>query len=104
MKISGHVFLATCFILAVTPLGAQSDSAAKPQKTAPVQGPPGADDYILTAESLVQPGVPQGTWEKYRWDKSAIFPATVREVWVYVPAQYHSDQSACLMVLQDGPR
>lgn len=66
--------------------------------------PPGADDYVLGPDSLVQPGVPQGTWEKYLWDKSEIFPKTVREVWIYVPAQYDPKVPACLMVIQDGPR
>jgi enterochelin esterase family protein len=62
------------------------------------------DNYTLGPDSLVQPGVPQGTWEKFVWDKSDIFPKTVREVWVYVPAQYDPAKPACLLVLQDGPR
>lgn len=66
--------------------------------------PPGADDYVLGFDSQVQAGVPQGTWEKYIWDKSEIFPRTTREVWIYVPAQYDPKVPACLMVLQDGPR
>lgn len=66
--------------------------------------PAGADNYVLGPESKVQPGVPQGTWEKFIWDKSEIYPKTVREVWVYVPAQYDPKVPACLMVLQDGPR
>ncbi|HWA10021.1 MAG TPA: alpha/beta hydrolase-fold protein [Opitutaceae bacterium] len=66
--------------------------------------PPGADNYELGPDSLVHPGVPQGTWEKYLWDKSAIFPNTTREVWIYIPAQYDPKVAACLMVLQDGPR
>lgn len=52
----------------------------------------------------MQPGVPQGTWEKFIWDKSEVFPNTTREVWVYVPAQYDPRTPACLLVLQDGPR
>jgi enterochelin esterase family protein len=66
--------------------------------------PMGADDYVLGPDSLVQPGVPQGTWEKYIWDKSEIFPKTTREIWIYVPAQYDPKVPACLLVLQDGPR
>ena len=66
--------------------------------------PPGADEYALGPDSRVQPGVPQGTWEKFIWDKSEIFPKTTREVWIYVPAQYDPKTPACLMVLQDGPR
>lgn len=62
------------------------------------------DNYTLGPDSRVQPGVPQGTWEKFIWDKSEVFPNTVREVWIYVPAQYDPKTPACLMVLQDGPR
>lgn len=62
------------------------------------------DNYVLGPDSLVQPGVPQGTWEKYRWDDSKVFPTTKRDVWVYVPAQYDPKVPACLMVIQDGPR
>jgi enterochelin esterase family protein len=66
--------------------------------------PAGADDYALGSDSQLHPGVPQGTWEKYRWDQSGIFPHTVREIWIYVPAQYDPKVPACLMVIQDGPR
>lgn len=62
------------------------------------------DNYVLGPDSRVQPGVPQGTWEKYRWDKSEVFPNTLRDVWIYVPAQYNPAEPACLMVIQDGPR
>jgi enterochelin esterase family protein len=83
---------------AVTPAAPGGGRAARPQ------APAGADNYVLGPDSMVHPGVPQGTWEKYIWDKSEIFPKTVREVWIYVPAQYDPKVPACLMVLQDGPR
>ena len=35
-------------------------------------------------------------------DGSKIYPGTVRDYWVYVPAQYKPDQPACTMVFQDG--
>ena len=35
------------------------------------------------------------------WE-SKIYPNTVRDWWVYVPAQYKPDGSAALMVFQDG--
>ncbi|MGY8766793.1 MAG: alpha/beta hydrolase [Pirellulales bacterium] len=47
-------------------------------------------------------GVPQGTVTKAVWDKSEIYPGTVRDYWVYVPAQYDAKNPACLMVFQDG--
>jgi enterochelin esterase family protein len=38
---------------------------------------------------------------KASW-KSEIFPGTVRDYWVYVPAQYDPQKPACVMVFQDG--
>jgi enterochelin esterase-like enzyme len=53
-------------------------------------------------DSSPQPGIPQGTVTKYHW-KSQIFPETERDYWVYVPAQYRTDDPpACVMVFQDG--
>ncbi len=59
------------------------------------------DDYSLGEESKPQNGVPKGKVTKHTW-KSQIFPGTVRDYWVYVPAQYHPKQPACVMVFQDG--
>jgi enterochelin esterase-like enzyme len=60
-----------------------------------------ADDYKLGPDSQKQPGVPEGKVTKHTW-KSTIFPETVRDYWVYVPAQYDSAKPACVMVFQDG--
>ena len=38
---------------------------------------------------------------KYTWT-SKIFPGTVRDYWVYVPAQYTPEKPACVMVFEDG--
>ena len=35
------------------------------------------------------------------WE-SNIYPGTVRDYWVYVPAQYEAAKPACVMVVQDG--
>ncbi|MEZ6064589.1 MAG: hypothetical protein R3B90_02525 [Planctomycetaceae bacterium] len=54
---------------------------------------------------LTQPreGVPQGEIKgPFEW-RSRIFPGTVREYWLYVPAQYNAAKPACVFVLQDGP-
>jgi enterochelin esterase-like enzyme len=59
------------------------------------------DDYQLGPDSMEQPGVPQGKITKYTW-KSEVFPGTVRDYWVYVPAQYNAKEPACVMVFQDG--
>ncbi|GIW79525.1 MAG: esterase [Gemmatales bacterium] len=60
-----------------------------------------ADDYQLGPDSQRQPDVPKGTVTKYTW-KSKIFEGTVRDYWVYVPAQYDGKTPACVMVFQDG--
>src|SRR6516162_812864 len=60
-----------------------------------------ADDYKLGPDSMKQEGVPEGKVTKHSWT-STIFPGTVRDYWVYVPAQYDFHQPACVMVFQDG--
>jgi enterochelin esterase family protein len=57
--------------------------------------------YKLGPDSLDQKGVPKGKVTKHTW-KSDIFPGTVRDYWVYVPAQYDPRKPACVMVFQDG--
>ena len=59
------------------------------------------DDYQPSPDSKPQDGVPHGTVTKAEWT-SKIFPGTVRDYWVYVPAQYDSNHAACVMVFQDG--
>jgi enterochelin esterase family protein len=61
----------------------------------------GADDYQLGPDSRRQSGVPEGKVTKHSWT-STIFPGTVRDYWVYVPAQYDPAHPACVMVFQDG--
>ena len=60
------------------------------------------DDYTLGTNSMFNPDVPQGAVTKHVWDKSKIFPGTVRDYWVYLPAQYDAAKPACVMVFQDG--
>ena len=45
---------------------------------------------------------PKGEVTKYTFDKSKIFPGTVRDYWIYVPKQYDPAKPACLYVNQDG--
>ncbi len=62
-----------------------------------------ADDYQLGPDSRPHDGVPKGTVTKHTWAESKVFPGTVRDYWVYVPAQYRADgPPACVMVFQDG--
>ena len=63
----------------------------------------GLAQYKHGPDSQRQEGVPKGTITKHTW-KSNIFPGTVRDYWVYVPAQYNAKTAACVMVFQDGKR
>ena len=60
-----------------------------------------ADDYILGIDSQPNPNTPKGKIEKSEW-KSNIFPGTVREMLIYVPAQYDGKTPAAVMIFQDG--
>src|ERR1022692_2172952 len=60
-----------------------------------------ADEYVLGPDSERHPNVPQGKITKYAWT-SKIYPGTVRDYFVYVPAQYKPEKPACTMVFQDG--
>ncbi len=61
-----------------------------------------AVEFPLGPDSLPQPGVPQGEMEKFTWTTSRVFPGTVRDCWIYVPAQYDAAKPACVFVVQDG--
>ena len=61
-----------------------------------------ADDYVLGPDSQPHAGVPRGEVTKHSFDRSRIFPGTVRDYWVYVPKQYNPAKAACVMVFQDG--
>lgn len=75
--------LAICALLAITPGFAQQETVT--------YGP----------DSERHEGVPKGEVIRYTW-KSNIFPNTIREYYVYVPAQYNASSPAALMVFQDG--
>lgn len=66
---------------------------------APVRG---ADDYTHGPDSVPQAGVPKGKVTPFKWNTSKVYPGTVRDCWLYVPAQYDGKTPACLMVFQDG--
>lgn len=63
---------------------------------------PAADDYAFGPDSFPQTGVPKGTVTGPTKWKSEIYAGTVRDYWVYVPAQYKPEEPACVMVFQDG--
>ncbi|MEM0970722.1 MAG: hypothetical protein AAGJ31_15315, partial [Verrucomicrobiota bacterium] len=67
------------------------------QQKRPAEGP-----YPEDPDNLRQDGVPQGTVTEHEFAESAIFPGTVRDYFVYQPAQYDEATPAALMVFQDG--
>lgn len=58
--------------------------------------------FPLGPDSRRQPGVPRGRLEAMRHGPSRVYPGTVRDWWIYVPAQYRASRPACLLVVQDG--
>lgn len=61
----------------------------------------GYAQYKSGPNSLEYPGIPKGKMEHFTLE-SQIYPNTVREVSVYIPAQYKEDEPAALMIFQDG--
>jgi enterochelin esterase family protein len=60
------------------------------------------DQYVLGPDSHEQPGVPKGKVLEFEMKDSKTYPGFERKWWIYVPAQYDDQTSACLMVFQDG--
>src|SRR5829696_6243174 len=85
--------LCVCYACAAVALQA----VARQQPAAPSTG----HEYVLGPDSQLQPGVPAGKVMQHSWT-SKIYPGTVRDYWVYVPAQYDAAKPACVMVFQDG--
>ena len=88
----------SCLCLSLAFAGAVLPRGAGGQQPA---GPVGTNTYVLGPDSQVQPGVPQGKVTQHSWT-STIYPGTVRDYWVYVPAEYDAATPACVMVFQDG--
>ena len=53
-------------------------------------------------DAVAQEGLPKGTVEQQEPWESTVFPGTIRDWYIYVPAQYTEDKPAALMVFQDG--
>jgi enterochelin esterase-like enzyme len=79
----------------------QSAAATDPHNR---RGPQPQIRYELGKDSLPQPGVPRGRLEGPHLFHSKIIKETVRQYWVYVPAQYTPEKPACVLVFQDGAR
>src|SRR5262245_44362659 len=61
-----------------------------------------ADDYKLGPDSQFKATVPHGRVERFQITNSTVFPGTVRDAGVYIPAQNDPSKPAALMVFQDG--
>jgi gluconolactonase len=61
-----------------------------------------AEVYDPAPETKAREGVPKGTVTKHTFSNSKIFPGTVHDYSVYVPAQYKKEEPVCLMIFQDG--
>ncbi len=59
------------------------------------------EEYKQGPDSFRQPGVPKGAITAHKWT-SKIYPGTVRDYWVYTPAQYNAASPAPVMIFQDG--
>jgi enterochelin esterase family protein len=70
----------------------------------PAESLPEKTTYKLGPDSQKQDGVPAGELVGPTLFKSKAFDGTVRQVWVYVPAQYKPGAAACVLVFQDGQR
>src|SRR5262245_12420167 len=90
------VLLASSFLLAL--------ASAQPndKKDTPKAKPKPASIYTHGPDSQEQPDVPHGSVTQMPAWKSQVFSGTVRDWWVYVPAQYDGKTPACVMVFQDG--
>jgi len=92
------------FVLLITSLGLGAQAAPPPGMSVPLSDAvvyqPGP--YKLTNDSLPQEGVPKGKVTRTIFSDSSVYPGTLHEVWVYVPAQYDAKKPAGVMVFQDG--
>jgi enterochelin esterase family protein len=60
------------------------------------------EPYVHGPDSERHDGVPQGKVTHHEWRSPKVYPGTIREYWVYVPAQYDGKTPAAVMVFQDG--
>ncbi len=58
----------------------------------------------LTPDHMPQPGVPKGELKGPYEFHSKIIEGTVRQYWIFVPAQYEASKPASVLVFQDGFR
>src|SRR5688572_977460 len=87
-------FLLRCLLLPLLLLASSVWLAAQDKYKEP--------DFPVPPEAIVKPDVAAGKIERFQFKSTGVYPGTIRNVRVYVPAQYKPDGSAALMVFQDG--
>jgi enterochelin esterase-like enzyme len=70
--------------------------------TTALHAAPQDDQYVSGPDSAPQAGVPQGKIIPMEPWKSKIYDGTVRDWWLYVPAQYDGSKPASVMIFCDG--
>lgn len=83
-------------------VGAMLSIALHAEDISPVLSLPKMPDPALGPDSKVKPRVPKGVVTEHEWKDSKIFPGTVRQYFVYQPAQYDPKEPCAVMVFQDG--
>ena len=61
-----------------------------------------AQAYVHGPDSKPREGVPQGKVLEGKWESTQIYPGTLRDYRIYVPAKDDPAKPPCLMVFQDG--
>ncbi|MBI3878267.1 MAG: hypothetical protein HY300_20285, partial [Verrucomicrobia bacterium] len=61
-----------------------------------------ADEFKAAPDHQFNPNVPHGRVIEHKDWQSKVFTNTIRDWWIYVPAQYTPDKPASVMVFQDG--
>ena len=62
----------------------------------------GLISLLFSAARVNGDEIPRGKIEQFQYSESNIFPGTVRQVTVYIPAQIDRSKPACVHVQQDG--
>lgn len=106
MKMSHALRIALMFAAVAGFAGTRATAAAASQagSTEESNAPRKAGEYPLSADSLPQAGVAEGSVEGPLLFRSKNFSGTVRRYWIYVPKQYEPSKKAALLVFQDGQR
>jgi sugar lactone lactonase YvrE/enterochelin esterase-like enzyme len=60
------------------------------------------DPYALGPDSQIQPGVARGKVTQHVFANSKIYPGTVRDYWIYIPAKADASRPLPVTVFQDG--